>query len=160
MKAYTIPSSSRAMSVAREAAGSWTTSAGSLARSSGVMPCLEEIAAHQIARACALHVRSGVDDDVPRAAGGRIGDVVERRLGVRCSLPVGNHLVQRERDAAPRRRGASPDMDVRHVRGVRLQAGYPQLDRHRTLAGGDGDGSGSPGAVDRVELEGEGLGAG
>src|SRR2546422_3798111 len=159
MNAYTISSSSSAMSVAREAAGSSTTSAGSLALSSGVMPCLEEVAAHQVARARALHVGPRVDDDVPLAARGRIGDV-EGRPGVRRSQTVGDDLIQRERDDAPRRLRASTDMDVRHVRRVRLQAGDLQLDGRRTLAGGDRDGSGCSGGVDRVELEGEGLGAG
>src|SRR2546426_1179843 len=89
MNAYTISSSSSAMSVAREAAGSSTTSAGSLALSSGGMPCLEEVAAHQVARARALHVGSRVDDGVPLAARGRIGDV-EGRPGVRRSQAVGD----------------------------------------------------------------------
>src|SRR5207244_13553777 len=97
MNAYTISSSSSAMSVAREAAGSSTTSAGSLALSSGVMPCLEEVAAHQVARARALHVGSRVDDDVPLPARGRMAEA-EGPTGVRPSQTLGDDLIQPQLD--------------------------------------------------------------
>src|SRR5439155_14068001 len=144
------------MSVARDAAGSSTTSAAWPARSSGLMPGLEEIAAHQVARARALHVRSGVDDDVPLAACGRIGDV-QGRPGVRHSLAVDEDLVQGESDATAAL--AAPDMYVRHVDRVRLQPGDLQLDGRRTLAGGDRDLLGRRRRIDRIELEIKGLGA-
>src|SRR3989475_9811017 len=94
MNAYTISSSSSAMSVAREAAGSSTTSAGSPALSSGVMPCLEEVAPHQGARARALHVGSRVDDDGPLAPRRRVGGG-EGRPGVRRSQTGGDGPAQR-----------------------------------------------------------------
>src|SRR2546430_16505840 len=113
------------MSVARDAAGSSTTSAASPGRSSGLMPGLEEIAAHQVARARALHVRSGVDDDVPLAACGRIGDV-QGRPDVRHPLAVDEALVQGESD--PTQAMAAPDMVAAPVVTLDMTPGDGPLD--------------------------------
>src|ERR1700687_4237465 len=71
MNAYTSSSSSRAMSVAREALESYTTSPA----------------------------WSDVYDHVPRAGRGRIGRA-DGRFGVGVALGVGHHLVQADGDAA------------------------------------------------------------
>src|SRR5438093_10428047 len=87
------------MSVARDAAGSSTTSAVSPTGSSGVTRCLEEISADEVARVRALHVRPCVHDRVPAHANWRIG-LVQRGLCVGGALAVGDDLVQGELDAA------------------------------------------------------------
>src|SRR5215469_15663239 len=116
------------MSVAREAAGSSTTWPSSPVFSSGgvIRYLKEEVPAEEVAGAAALHVRTGVDDDVPALSHRRVLDV-ERRPGVGLALAVGDHLVQGELDAPAR--GAGPDVDVRDVRGVGLQPADLELDR-------------------------------
>ena len=65
---------------------------------------LGQVAAEQVFRVRALHVRSRVDHRVPLAARGRVGGA-EHGHGVGVSLPVRDHLLERERDsAAPRAR--------------------------------------------------------
>src|SRR3989442_16000703 len=102
MKAYTSSSSPSAMSVAREPAGSSTTSPRVCAAgSSGVTDDLgEEVAAQEVAGVGSLHVGPGVNDDVPGALRGRVGQV-QRRFGAGVALTVRHAGVQRERAAAP-----------------------------------------------------------
>src|SRR5437773_5684119 len=145
------------MSVAREAAGSSTTSAGSPTLSSDVTPILEEVSAHQVKRARALHIGTGVDHDVPPAAGWRVGGL-ERRPDVRDALAVGDHLVQRKGDATAAL--AASYVDVRYMRRARGQTGDPELDGDRPLARGQRDGAGRLRRVDGVEPERESLRAG
>src|SRR5438552_234937 len=103
MNAYTSSSSLSAMSVALEPAGSSTTSACLwVAASSGVIGRLgEEVAAQEVAGVGALHVGSGVDDDVPGALGRRVAQV-QGRFGVGVALPVRHDRVQSERDPTSR----------------------------------------------------------
>src|SRR6266481_227710 len=108
MKAYTSSSSSSAMSVARVALGSSTTSPESSddadeslgLRGSRVMQLLrEQVPAKQIGGAPALHVRSCMHHGVPCAVRRRIG-CVESRPGVGVALTVGRHRVQSQEDVA------------------------------------------------------------
>src|SRR4029077_1736982 len=115
MKAYTISSSSRAMSVARGPAGSWTTSPpGSVSGVISWTPTepLEEVAAQQVRRVCALHVRAGVHHHVPVTARGPVRGVDQAR-GVRDPSPVRDDRVERVDDGA--RLLAAADVNVRHV---------------------------------------------
>src|SRR6266849_10885948 len=98
MKAYTSSSSSRAMSVARVALGSSTTSPESSddadeslgLRGSRVMQLLrEQVPAEQIGCVRALHVRSCMHHGVPGAVLQRIG-CVESRPGVGVALSGGH----------------------------------------------------------------------
>src|ERR1700674_4995903 len=108
MKAYTSSSSSRAMSVARDALESSMTSpawsdgaAGSRGLwGSEVMKLLrEQIPAEQIGGVRTLHVRPRVHDHVPGAGGGRVGGA-DRRFRVGAALAVGRHIAQEDGDAA------------------------------------------------------------
>src|SRR6266567_3319859 len=98
MNAYTSSSSSRAMSVARVAVGSSTTSAACSDRAAGssgrrgprlTVRLHEQVSAEQVGGARTLHVRSRVHHDVPGAGGRRIGggDV---RFDVGVALTVGD----------------------------------------------------------------------
>src|SRR5690242_1855426 len=101
------------MSVAREAAGSWTTSPGPSDRSSAVIVRLEEeVAAEEIAGVRSLHVRPRVHDHVPVPACRRIF-LEERRPDVGLPLAVRDDLVQGELDRAARL--AAAHVNVRNV---------------------------------------------
>src|SRR5216684_2377782 len=137
MKAYTSSSSSRAMSVARVALGSSTTSPESSddadeslgLRGSRVMQLLrEQVPAEQIAGVRALHVRSCVHDYVPGAGGGRIDGAPDGRFRVGVAQGVGRHLVQADRNAAPLL--AAAQVDVRDVLRDGLKAADGLVDRH------------------------------
>src|SRR5437879_12101442 len=100
MNAYTSSSSSSAMSVARVALGSSTTSPGSEgAPVSLELPCSvvivglgEKVPAEQIRRVRTLHVRSRVDDHIPRP-GRRRESSGERRSRVGSVIRRGDELV-------------------------------------------------------------------
>src|SRR5216683_4332863 len=135
MKAYTSSSSSRAMSVARVALGSSTTSPESSddaneslgLRGSRVMQLLrEQVPAEQIGGVRTLHVRSRVHDHVPGAGRGRIGGG-DGRFRVGVALGVGRHLVQADGDAPPLL--AAPQVDMRDVLRVGLEATDRELER-------------------------------
>src|SRR5919201_3050274 len=90
------------MSMDRDAAGSWTTSAGSVAGRSAVIGVpSEQVAAEQVARVRGLHVRAGVDDDVPATCVRRVLHA-DRRPDVGVALAVGDDLVQGEHGLADR----------------------------------------------------------
>src|ERR1700694_2897019 len=101
MKAYTSSSSSRAMSVARGAIGSWRTSPASAdpaagssdGRSAVISPLSEQISAQQVGGTRPLHVWTGMHDHVPTAVRGRVGRG-NRGLHVHIALGVGDDLVQ------------------------------------------------------------------
>src|SRR6202158_514153 len=135
MNAYTSSSSSRAMSVARDALESSTTSPACSDGASGslrlwgseVMKRLrEQVPAEQIGGVRTLHVRSGVYDHVPRAGRGRIGRA-DGRFGVGVALGVGHHLVQADGDAAALLTAAQ--VNVGDVLRVGLKAADGELDR-------------------------------
>src|SRR5260370_15739517 len=118
MKAYTSSSSSRAMSVARDALESSTTSpacsggaAGSLGlRESEVMKRLrEQIPAEQIGGVRPLHIRPRVHDHVPGAGRRRI-DGTDGRFRVGVALGVGRHLVQTDGGASELQAAATEDV--------------------------------------------------
>src|SRR5712692_6003838 len=148
MKAYTSSSSSRAMSVARDALESSTTSpawSGGIAGSVGlwgfeVMKLLrEQIPAEQIGGVRPLHVRHLV-----RGVDGRF------RVGI--ALAVGRHSVQADSDAPPRL--AAAEVNVRDVLRVGLKAADDHVDRHTPLLDDQGGRAGG-GGVDPGELEAE-----
>src|SRR5260370_17047538 len=106
MKAYTSSSSSSAMSVARVALGSSTTSPESSddadeslgLRGSRVMQLLrEQVPAEQISGVRALHVRSCMHHGVPGAVRRRIG-CVQSRPAVGVPLAVRPHPLPTQQD--------------------------------------------------------------
>src|SRR5260370_42586722 len=113
------------MSVAREAAGRSSQAAGSPAGSSVVMRRSEKVAAEEVGGVRPLHVRPGVDDYVPGPAGRWIGQVEGGPRG-RHALAVCHDRVECECNPAPRL--AAPEMDVRDVDGLDLQAPDAQPD--------------------------------
>src|SRR5260370_35482191 len=125
------------MSVAREAAGRSSTSAGSPAGWSVVRPGSEKVAAEEVGGVRPLHVRPGVDDYVPGPAGRWIGQV-EGGPRVRHALAVCHDRVEGECNPAPRL--AAAEMDVRDVDGLGLQASDPQLQGGRARGGREADG--------------------
>src|SRR6266849_8757252 len=160
MKAYTSSSSSRAMSVARDALESSTTSpawSGGIAGSVGLWGCevmkllREQIPAEKIGGVRALHVRPRVDDHVPGAGRGRVGGV-DGRFRVGMALAVGRHSVQADGDAPPRL--AAAEVNVRDVLRVGLEAADDHVDRHTPLLDDQGGRAGG-GGVDSGELEAE-----
>src|SRR2546427_926715 len=160
MNAYTSSSSSSAMSVARVALGSSTTSPGSEgAPVSLEVPCSvvivglgEKVPAEQIRRVRTLHVRSRVDDHIPRPGRRRVSRG-ESRSRVGLAIPIGDDLVQGQRYVADLL--AAADVYVRHMRRVGLEAGDLELDRYAVGRRDQRDRPRSYG-LDPVELEAEG----
>src|SRR3989442_2211286 len=119
------------MSVAREAAGSSTTSPAAWSAGAGwsggsgslVMTAArsrrtssgEQVPAEQVAGVRSLHVRPGVHDDVPVAGLRRI-DSPQSGPGDPRPRAIRDHLVEGEHDPAALR--AAAEVDVRDMRRV------------------------------------------
>src|ERR1700693_1445890 len=161
MKARPSPSSSSAMAVLLEAAGSSRISpalsspCASLCDRPGPVVMeylLEEIPTEEVLGVRAGHVRSDMNHDIPGAARGWIGGL-HGALDVRRALVVCNHGVEGVLDRPTR--GAAPEMDVRDVYRGSLETGDLELDGERGWRGGDRDRALGSRRTDPVQLENE-----